>query len=113
MEDLEWRLVPRYTLRIPLSSQTLRASQSPELAGETLDISSQGVCFVTDLALSVGAPARVFPKMPREVIGKSAREWSCRGRIIHTRPNDLFGKRDVEVQFLDYNVVDSARGRRT
>jgi hypothetical protein len=113
MEELERRRVPRYALRIPLSFQTLRAPGSPEQASESLDISSQGVCFATDLALSVGAPVHVFLRMPTEVVGKPAREWCCRGRIVHTRPDDLFGKRDVGVQFLYYDVVESGRGCRT
>jgi hypothetical protein len=59
---------------VPLSFQTLPAPRSPEQASESLDISSQGVRFATDLALSVGVPVRVFLSMPKEVVGRPARE---------------------------------------
>lgn len=102
-----------YILKIPLTVQSLAAPGSPEQATESLDISSQGVRFATDLALSVGASVHVFLRMPKEVVQKPAPEWCCKGRIIHIRPNDLFGKRDVGMQFLYYDVVDSGRERTT
>lgn len=100
------RRATRFEMEIPL---WVRVPQSPELqerlAVSTKNISMIGLCFATDLPLVVGMLVEIILKMPEKVIGKPAREWCCKGRVVRVQPMDPFqAKRSVGVEFHYYEL---------
>ncbi|HET6181673.1 MAG TPA: PilZ domain-containing protein [Candidatus Sulfotelmatobacter sp.] len=89
---VERRVGQRFLYLLPVSIR--QASSCVESAGFTQDLSSRGVFFFTDAALSEGAEVELTLRMPSEItLGESMRV-RCRGRILRVvkpvaSPHDL------------------------
>jgi hypothetical protein len=77
----------RFAFNLPVSLR--QVSTTAEGLGFTQDISSRGVFFFTDMALSEGAEIELTLRMPSEItLGESMRV-RCRGRILRiVKPAD-------------------------
>lgn len=79
---VERRVGQRFHYLLPVSIRQCSASSSVESAGFTQDLSSRGVFFFTDAALTEGAEVELTLRMPSEItLGESMRV-RCRGRIL-------------------------------
>jgi PilZ domain len=77
---VERRAGQRFPYLLPVS---LRQPESGiEGVGFTQDLSSRGVFFVTDAALTEGAPIELTLKMPSEITLGESMPVRCRGRIL-------------------------------
>ena len=85
MMKSERRLSERFSLKIPLRVRVPKSSV-PERLSESVNISTRGVCFATDLPLREGMPVQLIFEMPEEVTHKPASEWRCTGHVVHVRP---------------------------
>lgn len=104
MSGKERRLAVRHTLKIPLRVCLLK-SAAPERPAESLNLSTRGICFATNLPLREGTPVQVVFEMPEEVTHEPASEWRCSGHVVHVRPG--WGQQEeicVGVAFDCYEV---------
>jgi hypothetical protein len=76
------RLTPRFELRMKVRIRLSGMPRKMELAGETRNVSAQGIYFVTDSRLSVGAVVEMPIAMPREITGKPAAEYYYTGKVV-------------------------------
>jgi hypothetical protein len=78
--SVERRVGQRFAFNLPVSLRDV--STSSEGLGFTQDVSSRGVFFFTDMALSEGADVELTLRMPSEItLGESMRV-RCRGRVL-------------------------------
>lgn len=74
----EKRIFPRFTINIPLTFCELRSNTS--FAGQTHDISTQGVCMLTERKVSSGSDLDLSLKMVdnnERIYVKGKVVWSC------------------------------------
>src|SRR3981081_24082 len=86
MPRTERRLAERFDLKIPLRVRIAKSAALDHTA-ESLNISTRGIFFTTDLALSKGTPVHLVFEMPEEVTHKPASEWRCTGHVVYVQPN--------------------------
>jgi hypothetical protein len=104
MTRTERRLAKRFGLKIPLRVRIAK-SAAPEHTAESLNISTRGIYFATDLPLCKGTPVHLAFEMPEEVTDKPASEWRCTGHVVHVQPNSSpQGATCVGVRFDCYEV---------
>ena len=84
---VERRVGQRFAFNLPVSLRDV--ASAAEGLGFTQDLSSRGVFFFTDMALSEGAEIELTLKMPSEItLGESMRV-RCRGRVLRiAKPSD-------------------------
>jgi hypothetical protein len=105
MTRTERRLAERFGLQIPLRVRIAK-STALEHTVESLDVSTRGISFATDLRLSKGTPVHLTFEMPEEVTHKPASEWRCTGHVVHVQPNGSpQGATCVGVGFDCYEVL--------
>ena len=105
MTPTERRLAERFNLKIPLRVRIAKAAALDHTA-ESLNVSTRGISFATDLPLCEGTPVHLAFEMPEEVTHKPAAEWHCTGRVVYVRPNSSRqGAICVGVGFDCYEVL--------
>ena len=105
MNGTERRLAERFSLKIPLLVRMLK-SALPGCRAESLNISTRGICFATNLPLREGTPVHVLFEMPEEVAHKPASEWRCAGHVVHLQEGCFReGEICVGVAFDGYEVL--------
>jgi PilZ domain len=105
----ERRFAKRFALRIPLRV-SIHKSAAPERTVESLNVSTQGICFATDLALREGTPVHLVFEMPEEVSHKPTARWRCTGHVVHVRPNgSAQGAICAGVRFDCYEVLPTVQ----
>ncbi len=80
------RLTPRFDLRANLCVQLSGGPRKSEIYVETRNVSAQGVYFVTESRLVVGAVVEIPIAMPREITGKPAMEYHYTGKVVRVEP---------------------------
>ena len=108
MLENDRRLAERFPLKIPLKVRALKSAM-PESEAESLNLSTRGIYFATNLPLREGTPVLVTFEMPEEVAGRPVSEWSCTGHVVHVqprRPRD--GETCVGVAFDCYEILPAA-----
>ena len=109
MTRTERRLAERFSLKIPLRVRIAK-STSPEYTVQSLNVSTRGISFATDLPLCKGTPVHLAFEMPEEVTHKPASEWRCTGHVVHVQPNNSSrGTNYVGVGFDCYEVLVPVR----
>src|SRR6267378_2195676 len=86
MTRTEQRLAERFGLKIPLRIRITKSATSEQTV-ESLNISTRGISFATDLHLCKGMPVHLAFEMPEEVTHKPASEWRCTGHVVHVQPD--------------------------
>jgi hypothetical protein len=105
MTRTERRLAERFGLKIPLRVRIAKAA-APEHLGESLNVSTRGIYFATDLPLRKGTPVHLAFVMPEEVAHRPASEWHCTGHVVHVQPSSSpQGANCVGVGFDCYEVL--------
>lgn len=84
---LERRVGQRFPYLLPLSLH--QAATSLEALGVTQDLSSRGVFFFTDAAVTEGAEIEITLRMPSEITLGESMLVRCRGRVLRVRPSAL------------------------
>lgn len=88
--QVERRVGQRFAYLLPLSLR--QTANSLEGVGFTQDLSSRGVFFFTDAALSEGAEIELTLRMPSEITLGESMPVRCRGRILRVvRPTAKSG----------------------
>src|SRR5260370_6931957 len=85
MKPMEHRRTERLKLRIELRVSVLN-STAPMQRTESLNLSSAGIYFVTDLPLVRGTPVQLLFKMPLEVTHMPAPNLVCTGPVVYVKP---------------------------
>jgi len=109
MTRTERRIAERFGLKIPLRVRIAK-SATLEHTAESLNVSTRGISFATDLALCKGTPVHLAFEMPEEVTHKPASEWRCTGHVVHVQPKS--SPQDatyVGVGFDCYEVLQPVR----
>jgi len=107
MPGSERRVAPRFIMKVPLRFRPVKAAAHiPEQPADSMNISTRGVYFATDLPVREGSPVQVLLRMPKEVIGGLVTEWLFTGRVAHVEPMPFAnGKTGIGIQFLYYEVA--------
>ena len=109
MAGTERRLAQRFPLKIPIRVR-IPKSAATERAAESLNLSTRGICFATDLPLREGTPVQLDFEMPEEVTHKASSEWRCTGHVIHVRRQRSLGSTvSVGVRFDCYEVLSQPK----
>jgi PilZ domain len=109
MTRTERRLAERFDLKIPLRVRIAKPAALDHTA-ESLNISTRGIYFATDLPLSKGTPVHLVFQMPEEVAHKPASEWRCTGHVVHVQPaSSQHGATCAGVRFDCYEVLPTVR----
>jgi PilZ domain len=109
MHSSERRTTRRLKLHLPLRFHRETALSADENTAMTLNVSSGGVYFITDLALAVGEAVQVSMKMPRQITGSKACNCRFTGRVAHIESHGVLpGCLQVGVHLL-YYVTDTCR----
>jgi hypothetical protein len=111
MTRTERRLAERFGLKIPLRVRIAKPAALDHTA-ESLNISTRGISFATDLPLCKGTPVHVAFEMPEQVTCKPASEWRCTGHVVHVQPNGSPHGAIVGVGFDCYEVLQPVRATR-
>ena len=101
---IERRLAARLIKRVPMQiTLTLNSSAQP-LPAETMNISTSGAYFATNLKLREGAKLELRLKIPEEIRSLPPLECKFVGRVAHVEPLGINGMSGVGVHFLYYSV---------
>jgi hypothetical protein len=102
MKAGERRFTPRYSLKIPLTIQTLGPAQAAAQSTETANISVRGIYFASECRFEVGTPVQIALRMPEEVLGRVSQQWNCRGRVVRVEADlDCRTLIGVEIQYYE------------
>lgn len=105
MSGQEHRHGHRFIMRVPLRFRAAKGAVLREESVSSMNISTHGVYFATDQKVAEGLMVQLHLKMPKEIVGDDAQEWSFTGRVAHVEPlSRQNGKSGVGVQFLFYEV---------
>lgn len=108
MTGTERRLAERFGLKIPLRVRIAR-SAAQEHVGESLNISTRGIYFASDLPLTKGTPVVLAFDMPEEITRKPTSQWRCIGHVVHVQMNSsLQGVICAGVGFDCYEILPAA-----
>src|SRR6266481_6970062 len=103
MSVSERRIARRFILNVPLQLLPIKGPSQAAWAVETMNISTRGVYFTTDLPLSQGQLVQVLLQMPKEITGNVVNPRRFTGRVTHVDQNGLqTGIQEVAVKFLFY-----------
>jgi hypothetical protein len=109
MTRTERRLAERFGLKIPLRVRIAKPA-ALERTAESLNVSTRGISFSTDLPLCKGTPVHLAFEMPEEITHKPTSEWRCTGHVVHVQPNGSpQGATCVGVRFDCYEVLQLVR----
>jgi hypothetical protein len=101
----ERRSTVRFRHRSPIRFRPADIPGKSFITGETVNISAQGVYFVTDSRPLAGALIQLVVAMPQEITGKPSTEYCFTGRVVRVEPiRSVDGKWEVAVQFY-YHVL--------
>jgi hypothetical protein len=104
-QESERRSTVRFKHRSPIRFRPADIPGKSFLIGETVDISAQGVYFVTDSRPLAGSLIQVVVAMPQEITGKPSTEYCFTGRVVRVEPmRSVDGSWGVAVQFY-YHVL--------
>jgi PilZ domain-containing protein len=104
-QESERRSTVRFRHRSPICFRPVDNPGKPFLTGETVNISAQGVYFVTDSRPLAGALIQLVVAMPQEITGKASTEYCFTGRVVRVQPiRSEDSKWGVAVQFY-YHVL--------
>jgi len=106
MSVSERRIARRFILNVPLQLLPIKGPSQAAWAVETMNISTRGVYFTTDLPLAQGQLVQVLLQMPKEITGNVVNPRRFTGRVAHVDPNGFAnGISGVGVQFLYYGEL--------
>jgi hypothetical protein len=102
-QESERRFAVRFRHTSPLRFKPADVSGKPHLTGETVNISAQGVYFVTDSPPLAGALLQLVVVMPQEITGKPPAEYCFTGKVVRVQPiRSAQGRWGVAVQFYHH-----------
>jgi len=88
---------PRLSARVPLLIRVKSQSGQTEFVAESINISSQGVCFLTNIEIDPSEPIEVIVLMPTEISRKP--QTQCfHGRVVHVATRGE--QKEIGVQFI-------------
>src|SRR5260370_7113603 len=106
MSGSERRIARRFILNVPLQLLPIKGPSQAAWAVETMNISTRGVYFTTNLPLSPGQLVQVLLQMPKEITGNVVNPRRFTGRVTHVDQNGFAtGISEVAVQFLYYREL--------
>ena len=105
------RQVVRYPFRIPLKLRRTDAQISATRDEVSGNISSRGIYLDSVFPYEIGECVEVILEMPEAVAGRPVREWTCHGRVVHTRAA-AGSYAGAGVEFFYYEVARGSSKRR-
>jgi len=97
----ERRITPRFKLHTRLSFHRIGSLSEGEQQARSINISTRGVLFATNLAMSVGETVEVVLEIPKRVSGMNANIHRFTGRVAHIESTKV-GTSFIGVQLLYY-----------
>jgi hypothetical protein len=108
MATSERRITRRLKLRIPLRFHRLNTLSERDQGENSINLSSRGIYFTTNLPLSVGEAVQVLLKMPKRITGTHSIERCFTGWVTHIESTNIpGGYSGVGVQFLCHQAAST------
>ncbi len=98
---IEKRAIRRFALQLPV---TLTDASGEELAANTKDVSSHGVCFCCDSALEANSEIEFTVTLPAEVTMTEPISVRCHGKVVRVN-GDASGSFQVAAAIETYEFV--------
>src|ERR1700720_1425159 len=107
MIPTDCRSAPRFTLHVPLSFCSLMPHRSRvEQRASSINISAEGVCFLTRVAMCVGDAINILLAMPKRVTGTKSNRRRFVGRVAHIESTDMpQGCSRIGIHLIRYEPV--------
>lgn len=110
MDSTERRFKPRKEIAIPLRFRIATTNNAGMEAGQTVNVSENGMYFVLDHSLIVGSQLEMFITLPNELTGKGSEEVRCTGRVVHVEPQaGPNGRSGIGVQIERFESVAASK----
>ena len=100
---IERRVGQRFPYLLPVSLRL--PATAMEGLGFTQDLSSRGVFFFTDAALTEGSEIELTLRMPSEITLGESMPVRCRGRVLRTSPSAAGQRNGIAVQLDSYQYL--------
>ncbi|HVP64330.1 MAG TPA: PilZ domain-containing protein [candidate division Zixibacteria bacterium] len=100
----EKRSIPRFALELPILLNVWEGT-AQAMAGQTRDISSQGVCFLLDADASIGSTIDFVLTLPTEVTMTEPIRVRCRASVLRTEIDALRNKKMIAAKIHRYEFI--------
>jgi phosphoserine phosphatase RsbU/P len=106
MSGSDRRIARRFIMKVPLCLLPTKAPGVVEQTIHSMNVSTRGVYFATDLPLREGQLVQVLVQLPKEVGGRPGEEKCFTGRVAHVQAKRFAnGMAGVGVHFLHYEEI--------
>ena len=89
MNASDRRRDPRVSVCMPVRFRALNNPGAIQQMAESVNLSQFGLCFVTDVPLSIGRPLEMSLRIPHDLITSTSSDVMCVGRVVHVRPDSF------------------------
>jgi len=87
MNASDRRRDPRVNVCMPVQFRELNLPGSIRQKAESVNLSQNGICFVTDVPLRIGTHLEVSLRIPHNLAETASSDVMCVGREVHIRPD--------------------------
>ena len=85
MSDADRREARRFNMTLPMRLLS-RDSNSPELKGQTRDVSYRGLYFLAEANFKIGSAIEFVLTLPEQVTRSGDVNIRCQGKVVRTEP---------------------------
>jgi len=72
---------------MPVRFRALSNPSSAQQMAESVNLSQYGLCFVTDVPLTIGMRLEMSLRIPHDLAASASSDVMCVGRVVHMRPD--------------------------
>ena len=94
----EQRKNQRFDLKLPL--ELIRNGHNPKMIGETKNVSSSGVLFTSNAAISIGEPIEYMITFPKPAGSRTDVRLKCVGKVLREDPESKFAATLERYEFV-------------
>ena len=101
------RSAERVSLRVPLRFRPVAEVPRDLFEGETVNVSENGLFFITNHPPQFGAPLDLIVMMPGDTVGENRTQVRCRARVVRVQDVPAANQAGVAVE-IEYFVRSTA-----
>jgi hypothetical protein len=94
----EQRKNQRFDLKLPL--ELIRNGNNSRMTGETKNVSSSGVLFTSNAAISIGEPIEYLITFPKPAGSRTEVRLRCVGKVLREDPESKFAATLERYEFV-------------
>jgi len=106
MSDADRREARRFNMTLPMRLLS-RDSNSPELKGQTRDVSYRGLYFLAEANFKIGSAIEFVLTLPEQVTRSGDVNIRCQGKVVRTEPTQN-GRTGIAAKIDRYEFLHAA-----